>query len=315
MICTIKWNTLNRPTWEQLFATVPRANLLQSYSYAKAICSLYNQRPRWGVVQINGQDAGLVQILEVGLFKNAIHAVMIDRGPLWFDGFGNEAHFEAFVTCINEIFPKRFGRKRRFIPEIKENPRIQNILAKNNFKLTSKLPYQTIWVDITQDLDALRGSMKKKWRNSLSKSERANLQIKWDFSGKNLPWLLQVYAIDKSQKGYDGPSTKLLRAFGKTFIPEKKMMIGRAILDGEVIAAIMLLLHGNSATYQIGWSSETGRENSAHHLLLWEGIKTLKDMGVKDFDLGGVNDEGAAGVKTFKKGLGGKLVTLSGLYT
>ena len=40
----------------------------------------------------------------------------------------------------------------------------------------------------------------------------------------------------------------------------------------------------------------------------------LQDMDVLDLDLGGVNDQDAAGVKRFKQGLGGELVELVGQY-
>ena len=40
----------------------------------------------------------------------------------------------------------------------------------------------------------------------------------------------------------------------------------------------------------------------------------LKDKGIKELDLGGVNDETAAGIKTFKEGVGGTLVRTVGHY-
>ena len=89
MTCTIDWNVLSFSEWEQRFKKLNRATLLQSYPYAQAMAEISGQKPRWGLIKIDNVEAGLVQILEVGFLKNLIHAVILDRGPLWFDGFGD----------------------------------------------------------------------------------------------------------------------------------------------------------------------------------------------------------------------------------
>ena len=92
------------------------------------------------------------------------------------------------------------------------------------------------------------------------------------------------------------------------------MIIGKASRDGQDIAAVLFLVHGQCATYQVGWSSDAGRENCAHHLLLWQGRSVLKRYGVNALDLGGINDETAQGIKKFKEGTGAKISKLVGHY-
>ena len=91
------------------------------------------------------------------------------------------------------------------------------------------------------------------------------------------------------------------------------MIIGKVQKDGQDIAAVLFLKHGQCATYQVGWSSELGREYCAHHLLLWQARKILQDYNIKELDLGGINDE-AEGIKKFKQGTGATLSTLVGHY-
>ena len=71
------------------------------------------------------------------------------------------------------------------------------------------------------------------------------------------------------------------------------------MLENDAIASILLLCLGCCATYQIGRISDTGWTYAAHNYLLWHAVKFLKDRGIKDFDLGGINDESAKGVKRF----------------
>lgn len=308
MICYISWKALSFTEWNERFSRVKRANLLQSYSYAHAMCKLNNQTARWGMIEIDGVEAGIVQILEAGLLKNAIHAIILDRGPLWFDGFGNENHIKSFFTTFNQQFPARFGRKRRIIPETDLD------LTSLGLKKSNK-GYETLSIDLRKDLETLRANLKKNWRGALQKAEKSHITIEWDASGEHFPWLIQNYAVDRETKGYDGPSVKLIRALATTMLPRGEMLIGRAILNGQPIAGIMIICHGRGATYQLGFSNTAGRQHNAHHILLWHAIERLKNNGITDFDLGGTNDETAKGIKKFKQGMGGKAIQLSGLYT
>jgi lipid II:glycine glycyltransferase (peptidoglycan interpeptide bridge formation enzyme) len=79
----------------------------------------------------------------------------------------------------------------------------------------------------------------------------------------------------------------------------------------ELIAGMILVRYGTSATYYISWNSETARQACAHHLMLWRAIVDLGQAGVTWLDLGGINTDTAAGVARFKLGLGGTPEILS----
>lgn len=314
MQCEIQWN-ITEDEWAGYFNKIAKPNLLQSSYYAEAMYASLRQKPRRGLILINGQEAGIVQILETGLLWNAIHAVILDRGPLWLEGFGGAAHVQAFFQKIQQEFPPRFGRKRRILPEIGDGPTIRKLVEQVGLQRLADRPgYQTIWLDITQDAGTLKAAMRKNWRGALNKAERSNIEIEWDKDGMLLPWLLETYKSDKQEKSYTGANPALLQKIAAFAAQNSGCLIGRAILDGRPVAAIMVLCHAKAATYQVGWSSSQGRGVNANHLLLWQAITMLKDQGIHYFDLGGVNDETAKGVKEFKQGLGGSLVQLVGHY-
>jgi lipid II:glycine glycyltransferase (peptidoglycan interpeptide bridge formation enzyme) len=77
---------------------------------------------------------------------------------------------------------------------------------------------------------------------------------------------------------------------------------------------MMFLLHGASATYHIGWTTEAGRDAYAHNLILWKAIEELKARGIQQLDLGSVNTIRSAGVARFKLRTGGSVLTLAGSY-
>ena len=312
MICAIEWNILPLAEWEKLYAQCPRANLLQSYNYAQAASSIYGLKPRWGLIKIDNITAGLVQIFEGGIFKNIFHVVVLDCGPLWLPGFGTPGHCRTFLETFNQEFPRRPGRRRRIIAN---TPADSDSVPGGHYKRLNRPGYQTIWLDLRRDEARLLADLEGNWRNKLRKAQRTGMHIEWDMKGDHFPWLLHTYLADKNQRDYQGPSARLLKAMARYFAPAGRMIIGRALQNGQVVAACLILRHGSAATYQIGWSNSKGRENAAPTLLLWESALMMRAQGVYDLDLGGVNDGSANKVKSFKEGTGGDLVTLAGHYT
>ncbi|NNE25015.1 MAG: GNAT family N-acetyltransferase [Rhizobiales bacterium] len=314
-ICEIDWAPVPLATWEDYFRSIRRSTLLQHYPYALANRAANQIGARHGIVKIDGCEAGLVQLAEVGVIKNLVHAISLDRGPLWFAGFGTPDHLAAFFRALAQEFPRRIGRKIRLLPEVVDNKDNRATITTSGYVRKSNFEgYQTIWLDLTGTVETLRAGLNGKWRNVLSKSERSSLIVTDDWTGASSAPFMKAYETDRLEKSYSGPPIKLLTALLQSMVPRQEAVIWNATQDGQVVAGILILLHGTSATYQIGWTSAGGRKLGAHHQLLWQAIVQLKARGITDFDLGGVNDEGAAGVRKFKQGLGGQQVKLAGFF-
>lgn len=314
MTLTIDWNTLSTDAWEDRFARLPRSNILQSYTYARAYSPLEKQRPRWGLIRVNGAEAGLVQIFEAGILWNLFHALILDRGPLWFEGFGNAMHSKWFFEEFHRQFKPRFGRRRRILPEIEDGPAAQKLLEQTGLVRAGK-GYETVWLDLSPELETLRANLKSNWRNKLNKGESADINIAADQGVDVLSWTVGIYAGDKTARGYGGPSPAFLRGYLPLLAQSGNLVLLRAMKNGVPVAFTVLACHGRSATYLIGWSSDEGRALAAHQRLLWEGVKMVQQKGIKELDLGGINDDGAEGIKTFKEGMGGRTVRFVGLYS
>jgi len=311
MKCQIKWDIYTRAQWDALLGKCPHTTLLQSYYYAQAMRETKQQGIRQGVIYIDDVEAGIVQMQEVKLFGYAIHGISIDRGPLWFDGFGKYDHLFAFEEELNTQFSTRIGRKRRFMPEFHQKNARKNL--KTFEKDQKSKDYKTFILDLAQETDYLRANLNKKWRNILTKSEKQDFDVHLDDKLSSLGLLLKNYTKDRFEKGYAGASNKFLASLAKYAARNKECLIFNAVEDNETIASIMVFTHGRGATYQVGWTTPYGRDKGAHHRLLWDAIIELKNRGVIEFDLGGYNDD-VEGIKKFKQGLGGRDIALIGGY-
>ncbi|MEM9228780.1 MAG: GNAT family N-acetyltransferase [Pseudomonadota bacterium] len=315
MECFIDWRDPGPAAWEATYETMPRSTLLQSRAYADALCPGLGQRPLRATIHIDGVTAGLVQLQEAALLRRAVHAVSLDRGPVWVAGMGTAPQIQAFFTTLCAHFPTRFARKRRFLPEAPASARSRLNAIRDLSATAASTPYQTIWCDLSAPDADLRKKLKPKWRNMLSKAERQETTVNWDWHGHLLTPFLLGYCAQREDIGTPGTAPDTLKCLAKYFIPGKNMLIGLAsAADNTPLAGFLAFRHGRSATYQAGWITGAGRAAAANHLLLWQAMLELRAADVLELDLGGVNDSGAAGVKRFKEGLGGQLVELAGHY-
>jgi lipid II:glycine glycyltransferase (peptidoglycan interpeptide bridge formation enzyme) len=308
----ICWNDVAKSEWENLLSSVHRSNLLQTYPYAQTMRKNQHMATRFGRLIQGAETIALFQIHEVK-FTSLYHVITLDRGPLWLKSDVSKSDWFAFIQAFTKEFPKRLGRRRRFMPELSASPWAETMLKEAGLERKAD-GYQSIWLDLSQSQAELRAKLKQKWRNALNQSERKHMEVHVRSDRATFNWLMTKYAEDRRDKQYRGPSVPLLRSLFEFCRQRDEAMMFVATKENETVAAILLFRHGASATYQVGWTSEEGRNLRAHQFLLWHGLLKLKSLGCQSLDLGGIHPEEAAGVTQFKRGLGGEEFQLIGIY-
>jgi len=308
----LDWTIRPAQEWHRLLTKVPRGNWLQSLPFARAAGLVDRQATRFAVLKGDGRDIGIVAVQEVRL--GPIHFVNLYRGPLWFDVNPPETYLKEFAALFNKSFPRRLLRRRRWLPEWPEGESAKAILSECGFRSNTQT-FETVWLDLQKSGTELRADLDRKWRNHLSKGERSDLTIVADAKGATTDLFLHFYEIDRDLKKYRGRTKSFLKEeISSAFKLREAMIFWAQNQDKKPIAAILVVVHGQSATYRIGWTTDLGRAASAHNVLLWEATLRLKERGLKYFDLGGVEPFGAEGLTQFKKGMGGQEVKLLGVY-
>ena len=271
--------------------------------------------PRTVVIKIDQKKVGICIFFEIKF--GPLHFIEIQRGPLWFDHaiteYGEVNLLIQFAKKINEIYPKNIFRRRRWLPEFKNDSEVLESIKNIGFKAKTET-FSTVWVDLSFSIDIIRKNLRQKWRNCLNKAEKLNLDIRFDFDMKNLNLFLLQYQKYKIQKKYVGLSPLFVKEEAKLAFQLKKCIFIWSYHDNVPIAAVMISLHGHSASYRASWNSELGRKFDSHYILIWKAINYLQSAGYHYFDLGGLLTDHAH-LNHFKLGLGGKMqeniVTLS----
>ncbi len=304
---TLHWagspSDITESDWNRHLEHCPRANLFHSWSFGEATVAVEGGEIRRGFVLANRDVIGLVQVY-IRRMAPGCHHVKTIQGPV-FDRSAILPEQVAALTAIKKAFPAWKLNWCTLMPDLPDSEAVRAILSETGLNRILA-GYQTAWLDLrTSEADLMAG-LDGKWRNQLRKAMQGNLSV----SFSNDPsWLMQQYERHKKEIAYSGPPAAVLQRL----LPDE-LCVATAALDGTPVAAVLFIITGRCATYQVGWSNSGTRQENAHNLLLWYGITELKNRGIEAFDIGGIDPKTAPGVAHFKTGLGGLPVTLAGTF-
>lgn len=306
---TISWQPLARDVWEDRFRRAGCSSLEQSWAYGEAVASQHRQAVERHLIEAAGRPLALLQSFRRSYGPVTVTRIL--RGPTWLvDPMTDPATAEVCAA----IARRYRGRRLDFLswlPELPDDPRaIAMIEAQGLHRVVTG--YSSAWLDLRQEADALMSGLHGKWRSALRKAAREGLQVREDSRDRQRQAALLLYDTFRRKKRFVGPSGSFIAAVAAA---DKTALLSlSARRDDKLLAGIILLRHGASATYMASWTSAAGREGQAHNLLLWRGIEVLKTGGTQWLDLGGLNTETQQGLARFKLGLGGEVFTLAGSY-
>lgn len=303
----VTWDGLDSAQWDAAHAQAC-APLQQDWAYGASM-QLIGVGVLRARVEINGQPVAMAQFI-LRRWGSALGLALCSRGPVWLQTLPAADKAEVYAQ-LRKTMPLKGLRLVLMTPE---EPRGDTLgLSPWRRVMTG---YATVMLDLRQSREALRAGLDAKWRNRLVAAEASALKVQRMGSNPGqYRWLLDQEEAQRQQRGFAG----LPLPFFDTYIQSRKqpgqtLLSLRADLGRERVAAMMFLLHGRAATYQVGWSNEQGRQLNAHNLLLWQGMDELAQRGIQQLDLGGVNTARSAGIARFKIGTGGEVRQLAGTY-
>ncbi len=161
-------------------------------------------------------------------------------------------------------------------------------------------------LDLRPDEAARRAAQHGKWRNRLAHAEKAGLTVTARplDQPRDAPLLAAEMAQRKIRR-YAALPTAFTERWA-ALAPEPSLMI-TAAEAGTPVAFMLMLLHGDTATYHIGWTGPRGRALSAHNLLLWRASCILSQRGYARLDLGLADPTRGPGLARFKLEAGAML--------
>ncbi len=174
-------------------------------------------------------------------------------------------------------------------------------------------PAQQAVISLNADPDVMRGHLHGKWRNRLKHAEKAGLRVQHHPMPRRTDhWLLQADVAQQRTRRYRNWPVPLTLGFAAT--TPRAAILFEAFQGADPVAALLILRHGDTATYHIGHTTAAGRAASAHTLLMWTAMCWCARHGHHWLDLGLVDTRHTAGLARFKLGTGAQVMPLGGTW-
>ena len=303
----VHWDGHELAEWDQVHASAA-GSLQQDWAYGSCLKMLGVPVFRARVLD-QGVQVAQAQFI-VRKWGRFAAVALCTRGPIWSQQLSPEAE-SAVYKAMKKSLPLTGIRFMAVTPEVPEG-QIHGLHPMR--RIMSGM--STVMLDIGQPMDNLRAQLEGRWRSSLASAESSPLTVhRVGTNPGQYRWLLDNETQQRVDKNLDGLPLPFFDLYVQSRKqPSKNILTIRADLGRERVAAMLFLIHGEAAIYQIGCTTDQGRELHAHHLTLWRAIEELQTRGVRVLDLGGVNTVRSAGVARFKMRTGGKVLTLAGTY-
>jgi hypothetical protein len=261
------------------------------------------------------KDDEVVAMAEVRLFQVPLtkHGIAYIRwGPLWRVRSRRpdpEIFRQAVRALVNEFVSRR-GMILRLNPRMFTGEEGECVRILEEEGLSREEPdteKRTLVIDLAPSLEDLRKSLDKKWRNCLSKAERADLTIATGTSVELFQEFAGVYNRMLSRKQF-APTASIAKhlRIQKRLPDNLKMSVVLARQAGKACAGAVYSSIGNTGVYLFGATDEIGMQTSGSYLVQWNVLKHLKEIRIQHYDLNGINPDSNPGTYHFKKGLAGR---------
>jgi|688.fasta_scaffold01040_18 hypothetical protein len=305
------WNLDDRHRWEA-FSDEALAGLQQSWAYGQAMQALGVPCLRVVITQDSSPKSPWLAAAQfiVQRLPWFVRFGFCQAGPMWAVNTPAAVQREA-LEWMRRTVPLRRPRMALFSPAVDSGT--AHALSHRLQLATGR---STVLLDLKRPETERRAAIEQRWRNRLNAAERSPLKLRVCGSkSSDYEWLIQAEAAQRRERRYLSLPSGFVSAFqSANRKPSQALLTLAAELKHQPCAGMLFLVHGSTATYHLGWADDTGRENSAHNLLLWQACGLLAERGVQQLDLGGVNTQSNPGLARFKLGAGGRVVTWAGTY-
>ncbi len=288
--------------------------LQQHPAYGLAIMAMGGSALRL-LVSLDGNNIAAAIMMQRGLMGQ-IGFTTLFRGPIWLDGDISDQVKAAVYMAISKKYPKWRWRFLGLQPEDQKHEGCITPMHLAGFRQVMG-GFSTAWLDLRPTKEQLRAGLQSKWRNQLRKAEKEKLTVA--VGGKKnhqYSWLIEQEAEQRKSRGYQALPAGFTGHYRNVMAlyDAKSILSISLVQDREKIAGALFLLHGNSATYHLGWTGEAGRRICGQNLVLFEAMKALKEAGISFLDMGVLNSDSMAGIARFKLGTGAVPHQLSGTW-
>ena len=296
-----------RLIWDQNLALFDDCSPFQSYAWGEYRRCLGWKPFRWMAVNEKGKISAMMQ----GYLRRhrfGIGLVWSEGGPVGDLSQCDDGLQTAIMrtTGLRRVYCRFRCDRRRDIEDVL-------LLSARRWStpwspLTSNY---TMTLDLTQDQRQLLAGCERNWRRNLKRFQEAGLTIR-EWPAATVDEVLSVYVSMQGVKGIEEQHSRAEIEQLLITLKDNLFLVRCDDESGQLISLLGCLITGNRACSILSATSAKGRELHASYGILWAMLGHCRGLGVRTYDLAGIDPVRNPGVYRFKRAAGGTPVELLG---
>lgn len=303
-------DTVAKDEWDAVVSGFRDANIYQTHAYGDARFGGSNTsrllvRHRGEIVAAAQARIVRVPVLNAGI-------AYVRWGPLW-KPRGKADDLQAFrkgLRALRREYAERRGYVLRIYPVLFDDAAdiFVPVLREEGFAyLEEGKKDRTILINLNAPVAELRKGLAQKWRNSLNKAERSNLEVVEGADDGLFEQFIAIYDDLLQRKKFVEPNDITeFRRMQQALPAGLKMKIVLCRQDGRNCSGGIFSAMGDTGLYLFGATNDAGMHSNGSYLIQWKYLEWLKERNLAYYDLNGINPEANPGTYKFKEGLCGK---------
>lgn len=311
MIYKVNTDNFDRKKWERCAGEFADYTIYQTWPYQQVRGEIGGQKvSRFIVKDENGHVAtmGQVRIKHVKILGLKIG--YIQWGPLV---RGNDGTLKCCVEILRALRTTYLGERvnvLRVVPNIykgKLGNQLEFILESAGFTKNRNIaPYKTFIVSLIESEEEIFSRIYKEGRRLIRRAGEKGIDITNYTSDESFEILERMYHKAKQRKGFAGIHSGQMRRVQLALTDDEKMWIIIARINGNPVSAQAVSHFGDTAIPVVFANEPEGLKSGAAYLVWWRSYRMSRDLGMKYYDLGGIDPEKNPKGYLFKKRMGGE---------
>ena len=242
----------------------------------------------------------------------------IRQGPVFQAGGDereNRRHLHNFLLEMRVFL----GKGRNSMPihltmGIAHDAETELIFRKNGFQRPhfERAPSLTYRLELFSDPGKNLAALDAKWRNQLRKAESYRPVFRWGEQQNLWEDYVKIHNEMCERKGMRNfrLAGEIAEALRRHLNGKHLVLVGD--LNGRPACGCIALVHGAKSYYLYAAASDEARNHDLSNAMMWKMTELLRERGVRELDLSGIDPIRNPGGAHFKRGVGGRLVATLG---
>ncbi|OGY93386.1 MAG: hypothetical protein A2406_00135 [Candidatus Komeilibacteria bacterium RIFOXYC1_FULL_37_11] len=241
------------------------------------------------------------------------------KGPIVDLGISQTEQREALELILSKARDISIDTKKQEEIFFKLELESSSGLLKNIKKSKDIQPRDTWVLDLDKEQKDLLAVMHPKTRYNIALANKKGVKVRFSKKEADLKYFFRLNKKTASRNQITTHPDDYYQKLFQVLVDKDAGELALAEIDGQIVAANILIYFGQSATYLHGASDYAFRQYMAPQLLQWESIKRAHSLGKKIYDFWGIAPQDGSkpnweGFSRFKKSFGGRAIYSPGAH-